>query len=128
MTKDRAAQAVGENARSVVVNEKLNRTSFRGVVDIVYGGPAAEPREPNKPGKPKKAAKGKKGQTQLGTPTTSENGGKRKANDMSTNDQDPPTISKTKAKKMKLEAFKTEKEQASEETEIQDTSGSLTNG
>lgn len=130
MAKDRAVQAIGENARSIVVNEKMTRTSFRGVVDVVYGGPAAEPRE-SQP-KPKKGPKSKKGQTQADTPATSDdNGGKRKANDISKGDQG--TMSKTKAKKMRLEALKMEKEKASMETsasgtEIPETAETITNG
>lgn len=111
MAKDRAVQAIGENARSVVVNEQMTRTSFRGVVDVVYGGPPAEPREL----KPKKGVKGKKGQAQ----TSDDNGGKRKANDMSKSEQG--TISKTKAKKMKLEALKAEKDKVSKEASASGT-------
>ncbi|KAH0369177.1 hypothetical protein KCU89_g18603, partial [Aureobasidium melanogenum] len=36
--QDRGYEAVSKEARSVVVSAKLKRTSFRGVVDVVYGG------------------------------------------------------------------------------------------
>ncbi|KAI4744347.1 ribonuclease P protein subunit p30 [Aureobasidium sp. EXF-12298] len=44
LAQDRGYEAVSKEARSVVVSAKLKRTSFRGVVDVVYGGekPAAK--------------------------------------------------------------------------------------
>lgn len=38
LAQDRAYEAVSKEARSVVVSARLKRTSFRGVVDVVYGG------------------------------------------------------------------------------------------
>lgn len=38
LAQDRGYEAVSKEARSVVVSAKLKRTSFRGVVDVVYGG------------------------------------------------------------------------------------------
>lgn len=35
---ERAKESMGVNPRGVVVNEKLKRTSFRGVVNVIYGG------------------------------------------------------------------------------------------
>jgi len=42
--QERGTEAVGREARSVVVQAKMKRTSFRGVIDVVYGG--------EKPGRP----------------------------------------------------------------------------
>lgn len=106
MGKDRAVQAVGENARSVVANEKMNRTGFRGVVDVVYGG---EPIQAYTNDNGKK----KKGKAQVTVSTDNgKTGEKRKVDEQS---NVVPTISKTKAKKMRLEALKAEKEKASSE-------------
>ena len=43
-------EAVGKEARSVVVQAEMKRRSFRGVVDVVYGGekPQREPERPTK--------------------------------------------------------------------------------
>lgn len=38
LPQDRAHEAITKEARSVVVSARLKRTSFRGVVDVVYGG------------------------------------------------------------------------------------------
>jgi ribonuclease P/MRP protein subunit RPP1 len=38
LAQDRGYEAVSKEARSVVVSAKLKRSSFRGVVDVVYGG------------------------------------------------------------------------------------------
>jgi len=111
MGKDRAVQAVGENARSVVANEKMNRTGFRGVVDVVYGGEPIQANPSTNDGKKKKG----KAQASMSA-DNGKIGGKRKADEQSNNDQGVvPIISKTKAKKMRLEALKAEKEKASSE-------------
>jgi len=36
--RERGMEAISINARGVVVNEGLKRTSYRGVVDVIYGG------------------------------------------------------------------------------------------
>jgi len=36
--RERGMEGISINARGVVVNEGLKRTSFRGVVDVIYGG------------------------------------------------------------------------------------------
>ena len=43
-------EAVGKEARSVVVQAEMKRRSFRGVIDVVYGGekPVREPENPTK--------------------------------------------------------------------------------
>ena len=48
--QERGMEAVGKEARSVVVQAEMKRRSFRGVVDVVYGGEKPE-REPEKPTK-----------------------------------------------------------------------------
>jgi ribonuclease P/MRP protein subunit RPP1 len=45
LAQDRAYEAVSKEARSVVVSAKLKRSSFRGVVDVVYGGEKPCPEE-----------------------------------------------------------------------------------
>jgi len=49
-------EAVGTGARSVVAQAQMKRRSFRGVIDVVYGG-----EEPAKPTELEKTAKGKLG-------------------------------------------------------------------
>jgi ribonuclease P/MRP protein subunit RPP1 len=39
--RERAAESLGVNPRGVVINEGIKRTSFRGVVDVIYGGERA---------------------------------------------------------------------------------------
>ena len=45
--QERGMEAVGKEARSVVVQADMKRRSFRGVIDVVYGGEKPE-REPEK--------------------------------------------------------------------------------
>ena len=56
--QERGMEAVGKEARSVVVQAEMKRRSFRGVVDVVYGGEKPE-REPEKPTRDKQG-KGKR--------------------------------------------------------------------
>ncbi|KAG9241744.1 RNase P subunit p30-domain-containing protein [Calycina marina] len=58
LSRDRGMEGISINARGVVVNEGLKRSSYRGVVDVIYGGEprALEPAESNK----KKAIEGQK--------------------------------------------------------------------
>lgn len=49
LARERGVEAMGVNCRAVVVNESLNRTSFRGVVDVIDGGePYVAPEEKGK--------------------------------------------------------------------------------
>jgi ribonuclease P/MRP protein subunit RPP1 len=41
--QERGKEAVGKEARGVLVTAQLRRTSYRGVVDVVYGGVKPEP-------------------------------------------------------------------------------------
>ena len=46
MAQERAAEAINREARNVVVQAEMKRSSFRGVIDIVYGGdPSAKSTE-----------------------------------------------------------------------------------
>lgn len=56
--QERGMEAVGNEARSVVVQAEMKRRSFRGVIDVVYGGekPIRVPETPAKG----KQAKGKR--------------------------------------------------------------------
>lgn len=58
---ERGKDGLTKGARSVVEFARLKRTSYRGVVDVIYGGekPAPAPKEQNK-----QNAKGQKGQNQ----------------------------------------------------------------
>ena len=56
--QERGMEAVGKEARSVVVQAEMKRRSFRGVVDVVYGGEKPE-RESENPMK-EKQEKGKR--------------------------------------------------------------------
>ena len=94
--QERGMEAVSKEARSVVVQAKMKRTSFRGVIDVVYGGEKPE-REPDK------STKGKQEK------------GKRKAevlkeNETGRSDATPKPISKREqkrqAKKARLDAGK----------------------
>lgn len=48
--QEKGMEAVGNEARSVVVQAEMKRRSFRGVIDVVYGGekPARVPEKPAK--------------------------------------------------------------------------------
>ena len=93
--QEKGMEAVGKEARGVVVQAEMKRRSFRGVIDVVYGGEKPE-REP------RKSAKGKQEK------------GKRKADVLEDNngglDTTPKPISKREqkrqAKKARLEVGK----------------------
>ncbi|QSZ37521.1 hypothetical protein DSL72_008619 [Monilinia vaccinii-corymbosi] len=93
--RERGMEGLGDNPRSVVINEGLKRSSFRGVVDVVYGGErsATKDAEINDAQK-NKANNGEKGR------------GKRKADDKEAKENEPPQISKRQAKKQRMEALK----------------------
>ena len=93
--RERGEEALGGNPRGVVVNEGIKRSSFRGVVDVVYGG-EREVEELRKEKSGTGAGVGKKG--------------KWKMEDKEGNEDIPPTISKRQQKRMRLEALKAEKE------------------
>jgi ribonuclease P/MRP protein subunit RPP1 len=90
--RERGEEALGVNPRGVVVNEGIKRTSFRAVVDVVFGGE----REIVEQEKNNGLGIGKKG--------------KRKADEKEVNGDGTPTISKRQQKRMRLEALKAEKE------------------
>lgn len=74
--QERGREAVTKHARSVVVSSRMKRTSFRGVIDVVYGGEKPTPIQVD-------AKKGKQGQN------------KRKADAIDTGDaksMDKPTV------------------------------------
>ena len=88
--QERGMEAVSKEARSVVVQAKMKRTSFRGVIDVVYGGEKPE-REPDK------STKGKQEK------------GKRKAevlkeNETGRSDATPKPISKREQKRQAKKA------------------------
>ncbi|KAI9835711.1 MAG: hypothetical protein M1819_001888 [Sarea resinae] len=98
--QERGTEAVGKEARAVVVSAEMKRRSYRGVVDVIYGGEKPEPAE--------KSSKAKADALQQ----------KRKAEAMdspvgdNTNASTAPISKreqKRQAKKAKLEAAKTSK-------------------
>lgn len=44
LSQERAHEAVSKEVRSVVASARLKRTSFRGVIDVVYGGKKPQPK------------------------------------------------------------------------------------
>jgi ribonuclease P/MRP protein subunit RPP1 len=90
LARNRAEESLSVVPRGVVVNERLKRTSFRGIVDVIDGGerPATEKKE--KENTTKGAGIGKKG--------------KRKIDSKETSGDGTPTMSKRQEKKMRLAA------------------------
>lgn len=62
LSQERAKEALTTEARSVVVNAQLKRTSYRGAVDVIYGGEKPEPTS-----KPAKAAQNAAAEKQKST-------------------------------------------------------------
>lgn len=56
LAQDRAYEAVSKESRGVVVGARLKRTSYRGVVDVVYGGEKPPPKEQDSNEKQKQPA------------------------------------------------------------------------
>ncbi|CAG8956842.1 hypothetical protein HYFRA_00012297 [Hymenoscyphus fraxineus] len=100
--RERGLEALGVNPRGVVVNEGLKRSGFRGVIDVVNGGerPVVERKEGGK-----ESAKAKT---------------KRKVEE--TTVEGTPPISKRQAKRMKLEALKASKANASSQSQKEGSS------
>ncbi|KAL9101997.1 MAG: hypothetical protein Q9163_002797 [Psora crenata] len=122
--QDRGAEAVGREARSVVVQSQMKRNSFRGVIDVVYGGEVSSKPVHNKSDEGKQSK------------------GKRKAevlhNDPAVVEASPKPASKgeqkRQAKKARQEAIKA-REDTMDETSADDILqqntlplGQLTNG
>ena len=95
--RERGSEALGINPRGVVVNERLKRTSFRGVVDVIDGGERAieKPMETKSKGPNVNGA------------------GKRRIEENGSNEDGTPIISKRQKKRMKIEAKKAELEKSS---------------
>lgn len=98
LSVERSVEAQTINPRAVVVNEKIKRTGFRGVVDVVDGG--------EKPAETEKESGKEDGKIAKNQPN-----GKRK--NAQPEADGTPAISKRQAKKMKLEALKASKQAAS---------------
>lgn len=45
LSQERGREAIGKEARAVIVQAEMKRRSFRGVIDVVYGGEKPETRE-----------------------------------------------------------------------------------
>lgn len=109
MDEGRAKEAVGEEARKVVSLAGLKRTSWRGTVDVVYGGEKQKGNEGSDAiGASKKSSKPAKGGGNSVKRKASSEGGE------STNPGEEPQLSKRelkrRAKKARLEAVTDEKD------------------
>ena len=80
--QERGMEAVGREARGAVMQAEMKRRSFRGVIDVVYGG-----EQPQKPIRDEKPGKGKKAN------------GKRKASDMGMQPGEENSLSKPISKR-----------------------------
>lgn len=58
--QERGVEAVGSEARSVVVQAQMRRRSFKGVIDIIYGGEKPEETLAKEPLGEKAISKGKR--------------------------------------------------------------------
>ena len=98
--RERGMEAMGVNARGVVVNEGIKRSGFRGVIDVIEGGERMVEKKAGgeKANNGNQQGVGKKGK------------GKRPAEPENTDGT--PQISKRQAKRMRLEALKAGKESA----------------
>jgi ribonuclease P/MRP protein subunit RPP1 len=97
--KEQAKEAVTVAPRSVVVNERMRRTSYKGVIDVVEGGEREE-RAGAKEDDPKKKIIGKG--VMKGTPKTT----KRNLDEAGKEEISTPPISKRQAKRMRMAAMK----------------------
>ena len=110
--QERGVEAMGKECRNAIVSAKLKRTSYRGVIDVVYGGekPAVEERVK---GKDAAQAKGKQG-----------NGQKRKADSMGGGDAAADGAEKPMSKRqMKKQAKEARAAEAGGEKGHVDVSG-----
>ncbi len=69
LSQERSAEAIGRESRNVVVQAELKRRSFRGVIDVVYGGekPSRIAENDGKNGKVKSEKNQKRKADTLGT-------------------------------------------------------------
>jgi len=116
--QERGHEAVNKEARTVVVSAQLKRTSYRGVVDIVYGGEKPQKKPPDTVAK----GKGKRQQVVL----EGQGINKRKAEDGNAHvngDIAEKPLSKTQmrkqAKRARVEAVKGPQDAVSTGTERQ---------
>jgi ribonuclease P/MRP protein subunit RPP1 len=106
--REKGMESLTVNPRGVVVNDRIKRTSFRGVIDVIDGGE-------RQPGKGAKTGPGGKDQEipVNGSGAGKKGKGKRKIDDKEGGGDGTPQISKRQAKKMRLEALKAGKELSS---------------
>ena len=120
LTQEKGREAVGNEARAVIVMAQLKRRSFRGVIDVVYGG--------EKPPAQKSLDKEKeKNNTKQKVVV---NGVKRKSGDVSNADDAPKPVSKRElkrqAKKARFDLAKEDDNQGSPQHPGTDPQRSLT--
>lgn len=106
--REKGVESLTVNPRAVVVNDRMKRTSFRGVVDVIDGGE----REPENDARHGTVGKDKDIAVN-GSEAGKKEKGKRKVDDKEASGDGTPQLSKRQAKKMRLEALKAEKEQSS---------------
>lgn len=102
--RERGMESLTVNPRGVVMNERIKRTSFRGVIDVIDGGERKVQSTTSDPsGKDIKSHSNGPGPDKKGK-------GKRKIGDQEVGKDNTQQISKRQAKKVRLEALKAEKE------------------
>ncbi len=96
--QERGFEAMSKECRTVVVAAKLKRTSYRGVIDVVYGGEKPPEQAPEKrmEGKAKQPA----------------NGQKRKADAMETSGSSTPANGESEGKQMSKRQMRRQAHQA----------------
>ncbi|MCJ1352425.1 MAG: hypothetical protein MMC33_002409 [Icmadophila ericetorum] len=102
LSQERGREAVGREARAVVVQAEMKKSSFRGVVDVVYGGEKPVPHE-----KVPKAPKEGKGKRKADTMEEKSLGAGAGAGEDGEKEDDEPISRremKRRAKKARLEA------------------------
>lgn len=100
VSRERAVEAATVNPRSVVVNERINRRGYRGVIDVVDGGERVI--NPN--------TSLEASETENGKGVGNGKKGKRKIEDREKDGREEPSkMSKRQEKKMRSAALKMEK-------------------
>lgn len=114
---EKAVAAMGEHCRSVVANEKIARTGYRGIVDVVEGGERLKDSNTATNEEASKVkADGARGAKKSAVTAES---AKRKLDEREQDGQTTPQISKRQQKKQRLEALKTESNLLSASKEIE---------
>ena len=103
--RERGVEAVGTEARSVIVQAQIRRRSFRGAVDVLYGGEQVE--RPAGKDETRKGAQGK---------------GKRKAGDLETQAADETSLDQPMSKRAQKKLARKARNEKPQEREDKDSS------